>query len=228
MECLRPFDGYAGAELFRAERSSQTGPPRGRPVSNPLHDSEQRGPGHGISTRLSLTALRPTFEPIQLRLVPVRAVGAPPELPSPFGTREKLTSPARQNFSTNRPRLRCLSDEHGLVALGLAARAKCRCLNLCNDIRAGGSHDEGPSSRHATRHDQFVIWSSLFEHRWSISGGRRGIAHHRVRPARFTRTNNHLRSRSEAGAGETGDWVSRSRTERAAASCAFGSSPRRK
>jgi len=34
-----------------------------------------------------------------------------------------LTSPARQNFTTNRPRLRCLSDEHGLVALGLAARA---------------------------------------------------------------------------------------------------------
>ena len=40
-----------------------------------------------------------------------------------FGPREELTSPARQNFTTNRPRLRCLSDEHGLVALGLAARA---------------------------------------------------------------------------------------------------------
>ena len=39
-----------------------------------------------------------------------------------FGTGEELTSPARPNFTTNRPRRRCLSDEHGLVALGLAAR----------------------------------------------------------------------------------------------------------
>ena len=56
------------------------------------------------------------------------------------------------------------------MALGLAARAKRRCLNLCNDIRACGMEEEGP----AHRHDQFVIWSSLFEQRWSISGGRRG------------------------------------------------------
>ena len=40
-----------------------------------------------------------------------------------FGTREELTRSARQNFTTNRLRLRCLSDEHGLVTLGLAARA---------------------------------------------------------------------------------------------------------
>jgi len=40
-----------------------------------------------------------------------------------FGTREELTSPGRQNFTTNSPRRRCLSDEHGLVALGLAAQA---------------------------------------------------------------------------------------------------------
>ncbi len=92
-----------------------------------------------------------------------------------FGTREELTSPARQNVSTNRPRRRCLSDEHGLVALGLAARAKRRRLNLFHDIRACGTDEEGPSCRHATRHDQFVIWSSLFEQRWSISGGRRGL-----------------------------------------------------
>ena len=43
--------------------------------------------------------------------------------PNRFGTCEELPSPTRQNFSTNRPRLRCLSDGHGLVALGLAARA---------------------------------------------------------------------------------------------------------
>ncbi|GEM_PF-3405928 len=46
-----------------------------------------------------------------------------PKSPFSFGTREELTSPARRNFTTNRPRLRCLSDEHGLVALGLAARS---------------------------------------------------------------------------------------------------------
>ena len=51
---------------------------------------------------------------------------------------------------------------------------KRRCLSLFNDIRACGSDEEGPARRHATRHDQFVIWSSLFEHRWSTSGGRRG------------------------------------------------------
>ena len=89
-------------------------------------------------------------------------------------SRKKVTSPARPNFSTNRPRRRCLSDEHGLVALGLAARAKRRCLQLFNDIRARGMDDDGPARWHATRQDQFVIWSSLFEQRWSISGGRRG------------------------------------------------------
>ena len=41
-----------------------------------------------------------------------------------FGTREELTTPTRQKLTTNRPRVRCLSDEHGLVALGLAARLK--------------------------------------------------------------------------------------------------------
>ena len=41
-----------------------------------------------------------------------------------FGTREELTTPARQKLTTNRPRVRCLSDEHGLVAPGLAARLK--------------------------------------------------------------------------------------------------------
>ena len=91
-----------------------------------------------------------------------------------FGTREQLTSLARQNFTTNRPRRRCLSDGHGLVALGLAARAKRRCLNLFNDIRARGMDDDGPARRPATRHDQFVTWSSLSDQRWSISGGRRG------------------------------------------------------
>ena len=40
-----------------------------------------------------------------------------------LAAREELTRPARQNFSTNRPRRRCLSDEHGLLALGFAARA---------------------------------------------------------------------------------------------------------
>ena len=81
-----------------------------------------------------------------------------------------MTSPARQNFSTNRPRLRCLSDEHVIVALGLAARAKRRCLNICNDIGACGTDEGGP----ARRHDQSVTWSSRFEQTWSISGGRRG------------------------------------------------------
>ena len=57
------------------------------------------------------------------------------------------------------------------MALGLAARAKRRYLNLFKDIRACGTDEEGPARRHATRHDQFVIWSSLFEQRWSISGG---------------------------------------------------------
>ena len=60
------------------------------------------------------------------------------------------------------------------MALGLAARPKRRCLSLLNDIRACGTDDEGPAHRHATRHDPFVIWLSLFEQRWSISGGRRG------------------------------------------------------
>ena len=46
------------------------------------------------------------------------------EFPTGFGTREELTIPARQKLTTNRPRVRCLSDEHGLVALGLAARLK--------------------------------------------------------------------------------------------------------
>ena len=49
------------------------------------------------------------------------------------------------------------------MALGLAAPVKRRCLNLCNDIRACATEEEGPARRHATRHDQFVIWSSLFE-----------------------------------------------------------------
>ena len=61
-----------------------------------------------------------------------------------FGPREELTSPARQNVTTNRPRRRYLADEHGLVALGLAARAKRRCLNLFNNIRARGTDEEGP------------------------------------------------------------------------------------
>ena len=41
-------------------------------------------------------------------------------------------------------------------------------------IRACGTVEEGPAGRHATRHDQFAMWASLFEQRWSISGGRRG------------------------------------------------------
>ncbi len=57
------------------------------------------------------------------------------------------------------------------MALGLAAWAKRQCLNVFKDIRACGTDDEGPAGRPATRHDQFVIWSSLFEQRWSISGG---------------------------------------------------------
>ena len=52
---------------------------------------------------------------------------------------------------------------------------KRRRLNLFTDIRACGTEGEGPARRHATRHDQFVIWSSLFEQRWSIAGGRRGL-----------------------------------------------------
>ena len=48
-----------------------------------------------------------------------------------FSTREELTRPARQNFSTNRPRRRCLCDEDGLVALGLAARAKGHKFESC-------------------------------------------------------------------------------------------------
>ena len=87
-----------------------------------------------------------------------------------------MTSPARQNFSTNRPRLRCLSDEHGLVALGQAAPAKRRCLNLFNCLRGCGTDEEGPARRPATRHDQFVCWSSLFGQRRATSGGRRGTA----------------------------------------------------
>ncbi len=47
---------------------------------------------------------------------------------------------------------------------------KGRCLNLCNDIRACGADDDGPARRHATRHDQSVIWC-LFEQKWSTSGG---------------------------------------------------------
>jgi RNA-directed DNA polymerase len=57
------------------------------------------------------------------------------------------------------------------VALGLAARAKTPVPKLIKDIRACGTDDEGPARRHATRHNQFVVWSSLFEPRWSISGG---------------------------------------------------------
>ena len=49
------------------------------------------------------------------------------------------TSPARQSLTPNRPRLRRLSDELGLMALGLAARAKRLCLNLFNDTRACGT-----------------------------------------------------------------------------------------
>ena len=56
----------------------------------------------------------------------------------------------------------------GLAAGGGQTR---RCLNLFNDIRARGTDGDVPARRHATRHDQFVVWSSLFEQRWSISGG---------------------------------------------------------
>ena len=65
-------------------------------------------------------------------LVPLRTSEAPqsPVCPSPvgavltfaFGTCDELTSPVRQNFTTNRPRRRCLPDEHGLVALGQTER----------------------------------------------------------------------------------------------------------
>ena len=41
-------------------------------------------------------------------------------------------------------------------------------------MRACGTDDDGPARRHATRHDQLVIWASLCEQRWSTSGGRRG------------------------------------------------------
>jgi len=41
-------------------------------------------------------------------------------------------------------------------------------------IRACGTDDDGPARRHTTRHDQFVIWSRLFEQRWSTSGWHRG------------------------------------------------------
>ena len=103
------------------------------------------------------------------------------------------TSPARQSLTPNRPRLRRLSDELGLMALGLAARAKRLCLNLFNDTRACGTvqrytrlrhgstihapaarfndtracgtDEDGPARRYDTRQDQFVIWSSLFEQR---------------------------------------------------------------
>ena len=67
-----------------------------------------------------------------------------------FGTREESTGPARQNFTANRPRRRCLSDEHGLVALGLAARAKRRCLNLFNDMRACGTVRQYARLRHGS------------------------------------------------------------------------------
>ena len=114
-----------------------------------------------------------------------------------FGTREAWTSPARQNFTTDRPRLRCLSDEHGRVALGLAARAKRRYLNLFNDLRACGTDEEGPARRHATRYGQFVIWSSLFEQRRSLSGGRRGLRRSRSsandRSRRCLRVTEHAR-----------------------------------
>ncbi len=55
----------------------------------------------------------------------------------PFGTREELTSPARRNFTTNRPRMRCLSHKHGLVALGLAARAKTSAPIVSLDVTEG-------------------------------------------------------------------------------------------
>jgi hypothetical protein len=70
------------------------------------------------------------------------------QLSGVLGTREELTSPTRQNFTANRPRRRCPSDEHGLVALGLAARAKRRCLNLFNDLRACGTVQRYTHLRH--------------------------------------------------------------------------------
>ena len=74
--------------------------------------------------------------------------GVCPGVCTPFGTRQELTSRARQNLTTNRLRRRCLSGEHGLVALGLAARAKRRCLNLLNDIRACGTVERYTRLRH--------------------------------------------------------------------------------
>ena len=96
------------------------------------------------------------------RFVPYKCGGG--QLSMPFGTREELTTPARQKLTTNRPRVRCLSDEHGLVALGLAARpTKGPPLNLFSDLRACGADEEGSARRHATWHDQFLVWSSLFK-----------------------------------------------------------------
>ena len=42
----------------------------------------------------------------------------------PFGTREELTTPSRQKLTTNRPRVRGLSDEHGLLAARPGRAAK--------------------------------------------------------------------------------------------------------
>ena len=47
-------------------------------------------------------------------------------------------------------------------------------LSLAVSDRSSFRAIRGPARRHATRHDQFVTWSGLFEQRWSISGGRRG------------------------------------------------------
>ena len=58
-----------------------------------------------------------------------------------------------------------------------------------NDIRVCGMDEEGPARRHATRHDQLVIWPSLFEQRWSISGGRRGKMELRIAGLSKTYTN---------------------------------------
>ena len=60
------------------------------------------------------------------------------------------TSPARQSLTPNRPRLRRLSDELGLMALGLAARAKRLCLNLFNDTRACGTVQRYTRLRHGS------------------------------------------------------------------------------
>ena len=40
----------------------------------------------------------------------------------------RVCSGTRGELTTNRPRMRCLSDEHGLVALGLTARIKTSAL----------------------------------------------------------------------------------------------------